>query len=121
MKWQNYFPWKILQRGREYYCEGNIDDIIIDGLSLEAYVFGRELYHVHVKITENHKLAMDCSCPYNATGPCKHLAAALFLAEQEGFFDDERINEFLAKIIRHSLSRLFLPVIMMNAFLIWQK
>lgn len=97
MKWQNYFPWKILQRGREYYREGNIDDIIIDGLSLEAYVFGRELYHVHVKITENHKLAMDCSCPYNATGPCKHLAAALFLAEQEGFFDDERINEFLAK------------------------
>lgn len=97
MKWQNYFPWKILQRGREYYREGNIDDIIIDGLSLEAYVFGRELYHVHVKITENHKLAMDCSCPYNATGPCKHLAAALFLAEQEGFFDDKRINEFLAK------------------------
>lgn len=97
MKWQNYFPWKILQRGREYYREGNIDDIIIDGLSLEAYVFGRKLYHVHVKITENHKLAMDCSCPYNATGPCKHLAAALFLAEQEGFFDDERINEFLDK------------------------
>ena len=52
MKWQNYFPWKILQRGREYYREGNIDDLIIDGLSLEAYVFGRELYHVHVKITE---------------------------------------------------------------------
>ena len=54
MKWQNYFPWKILQRGREYYCEGNIDDIIIDGLSLETYVFGRDVYHVHVKITEKY-------------------------------------------------------------------
>lgn len=95
MEWKNYFSRKILQRGKEYFYENNVDDLIIHGLSLEAYVFGSDLYRVYVEITKNKKLEMGCSCPYNAKEPCKHLAAALFEADMAGFFDDERIDKIL--------------------------
>lgn len=97
MEWKNYFSRTILNRGKEYFYENNVDDLIIHGLSLEAYVLGSALYRVYVEITKDRKLEMGCSCPYNAKEPCKHLAAALFEADSQGFFDDERIDGLLGE------------------------
>lgn len=70
----------ILQRGYDYYHEGNVVDAY-DQRENE-YIFqvqGSEDYEVVVKIDENGEiLSSDCDCPYDFGPICKHQAAAYF-------------------------------------------
>lgn len=70
----------ILDRGYDYYNEGNIVEIYNQGDN--EYIFqvqGSEDYQVTVKIDENGEiLYSNCDCPYDFGPICKHQVAAYF-------------------------------------------
>ena len=72
-----YFTSVILGRGWDYYLEGAVGRLKIEGGSIiTATVEGSEDYSVRIDITNFPKCR--CDCPYG--GYCKHKAAVLFAA-----------------------------------------
>lgn len=66
----------LLERGLQYYQEGNILTIeqIAQGL-WEATVAGTENYEVMIEIFDNRIVGNSCSCPYDLGKYCKHQIA----------------------------------------------
>ncbi|MEW8995294.1 SWIM zinc finger domain-containing protein [Clostridium sp.] len=71
---------KILDRGYDYYNEGNIAEVYSQGDN--EYIFkvqGKYDYEVVVNINDNGEiLYSDCDCPYDFGPICKHQVAAYF-------------------------------------------
>ncbi len=71
---------KILDRGYDYYNEGNIIETYNQGKN--EYIFqvqGSEVYEVEVKIGNNGEIIYSyCDCPYDFDPICKHQVAAYF-------------------------------------------
>lgn len=84
MKWKNLFAKHILERGRNYYFEGEVDDFRKKKDSITATVYGTDAYDVEITIKKDNIIDMYCSCPYAEDGNyCKHMAAVLFAYEEE--------------------------------------
>ena len=66
----------IRARGKEYYEEGRIHSIEIDGNKINAEVEGNSIYDVEISI-ENNEIQCICSCPYDGN-VCKHVVAVLY-------------------------------------------
>ena len=82
--WSALFQPHILERGREYYLDGLVDELIADGNQVTAVVTGSEEYDVEISLTDGEATEMYCSCPYAERGEnCKHMAAVLFALEKE--------------------------------------
>lgn len=82
--WKNLFSKKILDRGFEYFKDGLVSNLQIDGDSILADVEGSELYEVEILLRNNDIGEMFCSCPYAEDGDyCKHMAAVLFQWEND--------------------------------------
>lgn len=78
-------PGHILERGRAYWSQGRIGRITFDeadGL-WRAVVQGTMPYAVEVLRAPNGALSCDCSCPYDLTEHCKHVAAVLYAIEAQ--------------------------------------
>ena len=83
-KWKHKFTKTILNRGKDYYEEGNVYDLDYDEQSVTAVVCGSEDYEVEIHFAGTEIAAMLCDCPYAEEGNnCKHMAAVLFAWEDE--------------------------------------
>lgn len=67
---------RLLERGLQYYQEGNILTIeqIDEGL-WEAIVSGSENYHVAIELKDEKIIKSSCSCPFDLSEYCKHQIA----------------------------------------------
>lgn len=77
---ENHINKTILDRGYDYYIEGNIIDTYCQDDNIYVFeVEGSEDYEVVVKIDENGEiLYSECDCPYDFGPICKHQVAAFF-------------------------------------------
>ena len=82
----------IVQRGEDYYLSGRVKNIIQDGNTYTADIFGAEDHETSVEIVNDELVSCSCTCPYDR-GICKHVAALLFAIE-DGFNGIERFNKF---------------------------
>lgn len=87
---RTYFDKVILKRGWNYFTDGAVLEISIEGTSIvKARVSGSSSYRVTIDLKSFTR--SSCSCPYGSY--CKHMAAVLFeVAEQEGFDPKELKN-----------------------------
>lgn len=84
MNWKRYFRDIILQRGKQYYDEGQVTKLSVQKDIYRAKVEGEQVYFVEIKMKNSEIQYMKCSCPYAASGQyCKHMAAALFAIEDK--------------------------------------
>lgn len=86
-KWELDFDDQILARGRRYYEEGRVSELVRDEDTdtWTADVEGSEVYHVSVTLTgdETEPLVYSCTCPYSGAPYCKHTAAVLYAMEED--------------------------------------
>ena len=87
--WQLAFSPKLLDRGREYYRSGAVDEIFRNSEQdcLTALVFGSKVYNVNIwmDMQTGNVHHMECSCPYAQEHThCKHMAAVLFALDAVG-------------------------------------
>lgn len=77
---ESIFDKKILQRGRDYYCNGAV--LSLEQISDNEYtaeVDGSMIYDVFIEIDGNGDVTdIRCDCPYDMGEYCKHEAAVLF-------------------------------------------
>lgn len=74
---ENFVPYKILERGEEYYEMGTVSDLEeTSSGEWEATVAGTEDYHVEISIDDGEVDYWDCDCPYDGS-ICKHVVATL--------------------------------------------
>lgn len=67
---------RLLERGLQYYQEGNILTIEqIDQGLWEAIVTGSENYHVAIELNNEKIIKSSCSCPFDLSEYCKHQIA----------------------------------------------
>ncbi|MCD4793824.1 MAG: hypothetical protein K8R54_11350 [Bacteroidales bacterium] len=62
------------ERGEDYFHSGNVRDVVKTGNRFEGIVYGTQKYKVYL-IDENDELNLNCNCPYDYGGICKHLVA----------------------------------------------
>ena len=79
MNWKQYFPTQILERGYNYYKLDAVEIINSSKCHIDANVEGYNLYKLRITFENDNIMSMFCSCPYE--GNCKHLAAALYYAD----------------------------------------
>lgn len=81
-EWRSLFEERILERGREYWRQGHVDELRCGADSICAVVYGSEDYDVEIWLDDGWVNDMYCSCPYAEDhAACKHMAAVLFAAE----------------------------------------
>ena len=87
-RWKDLFkPW-ILERGREYYECGQVEELAEDGPVSRARVSGSQLYRVEIQRSGEYVVRMHCDCPYADGGEnCKHMAAVLFALDESAGAD----------------------------------
>lgn len=79
--WQEAFAPHILARGKKYFEEGRVSNIIRYGNRIVAHVEGTEDYCVEIELPGGVPDSWLCTCPYAVQGNCKHKAALLFAIE----------------------------------------
>jgi hypothetical protein len=68
-------------RGQRYFKDGAIIEPLLQGHQLRAQCAGSDYdpYQLSVTFNKNGVAEMDCSCPYEYEGACKHLVALLLV------------------------------------------
>lgn len=110
MDWYKLFRQHILDRGIEYFEDGEVTEFSYSNNEIKASVNGSDVYEVEISLDEEDVIDMYCSCPYAAGGNnCKHMAEIAdedfknqmklwFESHRTGFvldFMDEYIEEIL--------------------------
>ena len=80
--WRYLFEDKILARGISY--TDRVEITHKDGEKVTAVVKGTENYNAEIRFDEGLIDEMHCSCPYFEINNCKHLAALLYVLEDDG-------------------------------------
>ncbi len=76
---------KILQRGADYFRNGNVQNIQKVGENeFSAWVAGGDDYNVFIKFDGENIVESECDCPYDWGDTCKHVAAVLFHFKNKG-------------------------------------
>jgi uncharacterized Zn finger protein len=78
----------ILQRGREYYTHGAVEDLTQTPEGWSARVTGQEAYQVAITGIDT-PLEWYCNCPYDHGPVCKHVAAVFFAVRKRLGLDEE--------------------------------
>jgi uncharacterized Zn finger protein len=100
-------------RGRSYFDDGAVSDLVQRGDRLTAEVEGSEFepYRVSIRLHDGGVAEAHCTCPYDWGGYCKHVVAVLLkfadgttqvierkpIAELLGGLDQARLIELLEK------------------------
>ena len=79
--WQEEFAPLILMRGKKYFEEGRVSEIVQHGNSITARVDGTEDYRVEIDLSGGVPGDWHCTCPFAVKTDCKHKAAVLFAIE----------------------------------------
>lgn len=72
LKFEKEFDSEIWQRGKEYYMEGLVGNVIKSNNIIKAESYGNSTYHLTINLKTKD---MTCSCPCDFN--CKHLAALI--------------------------------------------
>ncbi len=66
-------------RGKQYFHDGAVSDLIQRGGTLSARVHGNDYqpYEVTIELDGDAVAGAQCSCPYDWGGPCKHIVAVM--------------------------------------------
>ena len=104
---KNNFGSEILKRGYDYYKQGRVKNMIIDGKKIKATVIGSRNYRVTVNISDND---FKCTCPYEFN--CKHEAAVLYsLRENINFDTTSNLKNELSKKSKEDLVAVLLKIL----------
>lgn len=88
-RWRAQFRSMILDRGKDYFYRGLVNDLEADDNHISASV-GENEYDVDIYLYNDKVVNMYCSCPYATGGNnCKHEAAVLFAYENSDLNDDK--------------------------------
>ena|GEM_PF-4510711 len=82
-------PRRILERGLDYYNNGHVLEIQVEGSYIRAQVAGGEVYSVTLD-TQLLQLGSHCTCPYGLL--CKHMAAVFFAVYSDAEPHADRYN-----------------------------
>lgn len=111
MDWNELFENKILERGYDYYRNGNAEILSSSANEINAVVSGSDDYEVNIYLSDGKIEDMYCDCPYASDGNnCKHMAAVLYLFEdlqEQSMLHDTNI-ESLIDNTKHELLKKFL-------------
>jgi uncharacterized Zn finger protein len=80
---ESHLPSDILTKGRDYWNEGNVDNLAQDGDTWTAEVYGTDDYTVEVGLEDGEVTDWSCDCPYDWGDTCKHVVAVLFAIREE--------------------------------------
>jgi uncharacterized Zn finger protein len=98
------------ERGENYYHSGAVLNLSQRGKTLLASVEGSsyEPYEVSVELSEHGVIRAYCTCPYEPSGGCKHVVAALLAYARKPDQVTERpmVNDLLADLGRDDLLEL---------------
>ncbi len=70
---KNNFGSEIIKRGYDYYEQGRVKNLIIEGKNAKAIVSGTRNYRVTINLQNSN---FKCTCPYESN--CKHLVAVIY-------------------------------------------
>lgn len=126
--WEKYFNPKILQRGKEYYLDDAVDELMYDENenTITATVYGTKSYDVEIGLTSggNGIEYMCCDCPYaEDDNNCKHMAAVLYAFDREDIetFDTKEkqpsIEECIEKLSTEEMQDLLIDAVERDAAL----
>ena len=89
-----------------------VESLIQRGMTLQAEVWGSELYRVQVTFSPTGSLGATCTCPYDWGGWCKHIVAALLAAREQPEMVKQRrpVGDLLAGLHRDQLQALLLEL-----------
>ncbi|MBR0343392.1 MAG: hypothetical protein IJH64_14305 [Oscillospiraceae bacterium] len=98
MKLTELAAYRVVERGLDYYLNGNVSDIMQTGSSeFQASVLGNGEEPYIVKINLEKPRSSSCTCPYaTGTNVCKHMIAlyyAINSAEADEFVENRRLYE----------------------------
>ena len=99
MNWKRYFSPSVLDKGFEYYRRDHVKGFTHRGNVYKAFVIGSIIYQTEIKINNNSIVYMKCNCPHFRDGHyCKHLAATLYVIEEEGGINRQEVLELDKKM-----------------------
>jgi uncharacterized Zn finger protein len=97
-------------RGRSYFDDGAVSDLIRRGDRLTAEVEGSEFepYQVSVRLHDGGVAEARCTCPYDWGGYCKHIVAVLlkFADEATRIIERKPIGDLLRGLDQAQLIKL---------------
>ncbi len=106
------FDAKIFDRGLSYYRSGAVSALVRRGDMLSADVHGSEFepYRVEIALHNSGVAHAKCSCPYDYSDYCKHIAAVLIklAREPEAVIERPTIAALLHELSRDALEGLLL-------------
>jgi hypothetical protein len=73
----------ILQKGRQYYKNGQVTNLDGEDSVWTATVIGSDYYEVVIDATKPNEVETECDCPYDWGPTCKHVAAVLYAIQAE--------------------------------------
>ncbi len=101
---------KSYERGKSYYEDGHIREVVRRGETLQAAVEGSqyEPYRVTIEFDEAGIATTDCSCPYDYGGICKHRVAVLltYIDNPEEIEHRPSVSELVADVSQETLQEL---------------
>jgi uncharacterized Zn finger protein len=75
---------KVFARGQDYYCDGQVEILVVDAKRVLAQVSGTEDYRTELR-GRGKKINGECSCPaFEDWGFCKHMVAVALAANALG-------------------------------------
>ena len=90
IKLEKEFDSTIWQRGREYYHEGLVGNVVKFKNVIKAESYGNSTYRLEINLKSGD---MKCSCPCDFS--CKHLAALIIFLKNNKIPDfSEQVNKF---------------------------
>tara|TARA_Y100000310_G_C20649760_1_gene798713 strand:- start:393 stop:1061 length:669 start_codon:yes stop_codon:yes gene_type:complete len=108
-KLEQEFASNIWKRGRAYYYEGLLGNIIKTGDSIKAESYGSSTYRLKIDLKEE---TMSCSCPCDFY--CKHLAALIMWLKRNKPIEISKKLEFLKSKTKPELINILGEVIEKN-------
>jgi uncharacterized Zn finger protein len=105
---------QVFARGREYYREGRVLELVERGNQLHAEVQGNDPKPYRVTLTaEGGRVSRaECTCPYDRGSVCKHAVAALlaYFLEPKRVTKRPLLEEVLAPLERDRLQAILLEL-----------
>jgi uncharacterized Zn finger protein len=105
---------KVFERGRQYYREGRVLELVERGNQLHAEVRGSDPVPYHVTLTSQggRVSRVECTCPFEWGSVCKHAVAALLASflEPKRVAKQPSLEELLAPLDRDRLQAMLLEL-----------
>lgn len=106
---EKLFDGQYLERGREYYKEGAVKNVLKEGNNVTANVQGNELYRISIDLKSEE---MECSCPCDFN--CKHMAAVLYSLRANKAGETDKLFAPLKNKSKEELEEIIKKMVMEN-------